>query len=122
MQQQDKFLNNSAPVALVRGAEMRLLEAEGALRGSDIGGAFTKINAARAIHSGLVPLPPSGDLAAAWATLRKERGAVLWLEGRRLWDLSRWFAATGPAHDETLQGRAKCLPIGRGELDTNPNV
>jgi len=121
MQQQDKFRSNSAPVALLHGSEMRLLEAEHALRGNDIGGAFAKINSERAFY-GLTALPTPADLATAWATLRHERGAVLWLEGRRLWDLSRWLAATGPAHDEILRGRALCLPIGRVELNTNPNL
>ena len=121
MQQQDKFTSNSAPVALVRGTEMRLLEAENALRGNDIGGAFARINAARAFY-GLAAIPAPAYLTTAWAIFRRERGATLWLEGRRLWDLSRWFAATGPAHDETLRGRAQCLPVGRVELDSNPNL
>ena len=30
-------------------------------------------------------------VAAAWTILQSERGLVLWLEGRRLWDLRRWF-------------------------------
>jgi hypothetical protein len=120
MQQQQRYTSVGQSVALAHGSETRLLEAENALMAGNIGGAFAAINAERAFY-GLAPLTP-GDLATAWATLRQERGAVLWLEGRRLWDVSRWFVATGPAHDATLAGRAQCLPIGRTELNTNPNL
>ncbi len=121
MQQQNKYTDIAQSVPLVHGTEMRLLEAENALMAGDIGGAFTSINTERAFY-GLPPLAVPADLTTAWATLQLERGAVLWLEARRLWDLSRWFAATGPEHNDTLNGRATCLPIGQTELQSNPNL
>jgi hypothetical protein len=100
---------------------MLTLRAELALASGDTATEMQLLNQVRAFYS-IAPLPHPPDLATAWADLRSDRGHTLWLEGRRYWDLQRWFAATGPEHDGTLNGRAKCLPIGRTELQTNPNL
>ena len=70
----------------------------------------------------MTPLTAPADVATAWPILEKEKGAVLWLEGRRLGDLRRWYLETGPAHNAFLEGRDKCLPISLAELQTNPNL
>jgi hypothetical protein len=49
----------------------------------------------------------------------RERGAVLWLEGRRLWDLRRWLAS---GRNTALQGRSTCVPISLEEIGANPNL
>ena len=71
-----------------------------------------------------VGLEPAGaaDAAAMWAVLQDERGAVLWLEGRRFWDLRRWAEDTGPARNSFLDGRDRCVPISQSERASNANL
>lgn len=118
---QAKYKDLGADIAIAKGTEMLMIRAENALRGSDIAGAFTFINQQRAV-SAMTALTAPADLPTAWATLEKEKGAVLWLEGRRLGDLRRWYAESGPAHNTFLEGRDKCIPISLNELQTNPNL
>ncbi|HZS57760.1 MAG TPA: RagB/SusD family nutrient uptake outer membrane protein [Gemmatimonadaceae bacterium] len=120
-QAQEKYLSDSSYLPLTKGTEMLTLRAELALGGGDITTEMQLLNQVRAFY-GIAPLATPADVGTAWADLRFERGHTLWLEGRRYWDLQRWFAATGSAHDTTLTNRAKCLPIGRTELQTNPNL
>jgi hypothetical protein len=47
---------------------------------------------------------------------------VVWLEGRRLWQLRRWSVDAGPAHSSFLDGRATCIPISQQETQSNPNA
>jgi len=119
--QQQKYEDNSSDVALTKGTEALLIRAEAALRSSDMATAYARMNEARAFY-GMDPLTPAADLAGAWADLRYERGATLWLEGRRFGDLRRWYAESGPAHDDSFNGRDTCLPIARAERLSNPNL
>lgn len=114
---QTKYKTLAAPVALTKGIEMLMLRAEAALRSNDVNGAMTLINAQRATFS-LAPLTAT-TADAAWTILQSERGHVLWLEGRRLWDLRRWFAE---GRNTFLQGRDKCLPPSADEQASNPNL
>ncbi|HEX3160808.1 MAG TPA: RagB/SusD family nutrient uptake outer membrane protein, partial [Gemmatimonadaceae bacterium] len=118
--QQKKYVDLGAPIPLVTGVAMRTLQAEAALRGNDINGMTGHLNAART-HFGMTGLAVPANLTDAWSVLRYERGATTWLEGRRLWDLSRWYAETGPAHDDFMANRSKCLPVSEDEMQTNPN-
>jgi starch-binding outer membrane protein, SusD/RagB family len=77
-------------------------------------------NQGRAVHN--LPALSAATAAEAWPILQRERGAVLWLEGRRVRDLRRWLQESGPAHNPTLANRDSCVPIGRSELLTNPNL
>jgi len=120
MYQQNKFEDNASDVALSKGTEMLLVRAEAALRSNDITGAYGFMNQARDVY-GMDHLTEAADVAAAWADLRYERGATLWLEGRRLEDLRRWYAESGPAHDDTLSGRDTCIPISEAEKLANHN-
>jgi hypothetical protein len=118
---QKKYTTLGSPIPLVHGTEMLMLRAEAALRTADIAGSFALINQQRAAYSmTALAIPP--DLASAWTTLEVERGATVWLEARRLWDLQRWNAATGPSHNAFLDGRAKCMPIALSETQTNLNL
>jgi hypothetical protein len=105
---------------VVKGTEMRLIQAEAALRKSDIAGAFNFINQARANYK-MAALQNAPDIATAWKTLEFERGATLWLEARRLWDLRRWYYDPGPAKNAFLQGRDRAVPVSLEEYQTNPN-
>jgi hypothetical protein len=119
--QQQKYLSTSDDIALTKGTEMLMIRAEAALRGNDIPGAYTHMNAARAFY-GMAPLAVAGNATDAWKDLRFERGATLWLEGRNFTDHRRWFAETGAAHDPAFEGRAKCAPIARAERLSNSNL
>lgn len=121
MFQQQKYTGGGDNIPLVKGTEMLILRAEAALRNNDIPGAFALINQERA-HDGMPDLPIPGSLAEAWTTLHFERGAVTWLENRRLWDLRRWFAESGPAHHDFMSGRDSCIPISEEEINSNPNI
>lgn len=116
-----KYTSLDADMPLAKGTEMLMLRAEAALRDGDIDGAMALITEQRAFY-GLDPLPMPAGTEEAWDVLQAERGAVLWLEGRRLWDLRRWYAETGPAHNDFLEGRDKCIPISEEERNSNPNL
>ncbi|AMW06241.1 RagB/SusD family nutrient uptake outer membrane protein [Gemmatimonas phototrophica] len=114
---QRKYTTLGDPVALARGSEMLLLRAEAALRNNDVTNAMLFINQARAVST--LPALTATTVDAAWTILMRERGAVLWLEGRRLWDLRRWLAS---GRNTTLQGRSTCVPISLEEIGANPNL
>lgn len=121
MYQQLKYTSLDDDIPLAKGTEMRMIEAEAALRNGDIEGTFRLINQQRAFNK-MAPLTAPSTLEEAWRILQKERGAVLWLESRRFWDLRRWFNETGPAHNAFLKERDKCIPISQNELNSNPNA
>jgi hypothetical protein len=114
---QRKYTTLGDPVALVRGTEMLLIRAEERLRANDVTAAMGFINQERASYS--LPALSATTVTDGYTILMRERGAVLWLEGRRLWDLRRWFAE---GRNTFLQGRDKCLPISSEELGANPNL
>jgi starch-binding outer membrane protein, SusD/RagB family len=118
---QKKYPDLGADIPLVKGTEMLMLRAENALRNNDITAAFGFINQQRVVYK-MTALPVPATLAEAWTIFEKERGAVTWLEARRLWDLRRWNAETGPQHNSFLDGRAKCIPISKEETLANPNL
>jgi len=117
---QAKYVDLGADIPVVKGTEMRLLQAEAALRKGNIASAYDFMNQARANYK-MATLTPAADLTTAWQTLEFERGATLWLEARRLWDLRRWGVDPGPAKNTFLQARDKAVPISLEEYQTNPN-
>lgn len=114
---QRKYNTLGDPVALAKGTEMLLLRAEAALRSSNVASAMTFINQERATFT-LAALT-ANTVNEAFTILMRERGALLWLEGRRLWDLRRWLAE---GRNSTLQGRSTCVPISLEEQGANPNL
>jgi len=118
---QAKYTTLGSAIPLVKGTEMLVLQAEAALRNNDIPTAFTLINQERAQYK-MTALATPTDINAAWRTLEFERGAVVWLEARRLWDLRRWYVDPGPAHNDFLNGRDKSIPVSQSEFQTNPNL
>jgi starch-binding outer membrane protein, SusD/RagB family len=126
---QRKYTDAGADIPLVKGTEMLVLRAEEALRRSvpDIVAARDLMNQVRR-HHGMsdLPLTATQDLATTWRTLHMERGATVWLENRRFWDLRRWFAegSSSPAYDPFLADReqGRCIPISQNEVNANPNV
>ena len=93
---------------------MRVLQAEAALRKGDYAAAEDYLNQARAKWN-MEPLTLPTTPAEAWATLRFERYATLWLEGRKLWDMRRWRVEGAPMEDPLRSGRDLCFPISQNE-------
>jgi hypothetical protein len=131
MFQQQKYKTVDDDFPLTKGTEMLVLRAEAALRNNDLSGAKALLDQARA-HYGMAPLSATSMATpdSAWSTLHYERAATVFLENRHLWDVRRWYAETGPAHDDYLhqwapQGqdvRDSCMPISREEARSNPNI
>jgi hypothetical protein len=121
---QKKLVGLGADIPLVKGTEMLILRAEAALRANDVPGAIALINQERAFYNtAATPLPAltATTAAEAWPILQKERGAVTWLETRRLWDLRRWNAEAPPIKSTYLDSRDKCIPVSLNEKQSNPN-
>ena len=123
-----KYTERTSPINLSTGREMRLVEAELALRAGDWPAAMTKINGVRTTvisDSTGLPLAPSPatNITEAWTALKRERGIELWLEARRLGDERRWVESSTPGDMEDMSDRVRlCFPIGLGERRANPNV
>ena len=137
---QEKYPTRDDDIPLVKGTEMRLIEAEAALMAGDLAGAMAKINEMRA-HHGLDPLESDGTIGSitggdggganltsmsGWDILDRERHLTLWLEGRRLWDLHRWdhphLDGGGVVYEATVARRASCMPISLDECQVNEKV
>ena len=131
---QQKYTAYGSAIRLASGREMRLVEAEVALRNSDITAAMILINGIRTtVNSRLngQPLQPwtASTLREAWDALKRERSIELWLEARTMGDLRRWIAdgtypamfTIGPENDVANRIRL-CMPITRGERQTNSNL
>ena len=119
---QTKYLERGSDVPVTHGAEMLVLRAEAALRAGDIAGMTDRLNDSRALErwNGLLdPLPVPASVDEAWEVFMFERLATIWLEHRGFWDRARWF---DEGRDDSLEGRAKCFPIGQKEVDSNPNI
>jgi|APMI01.1.fsa_nt_gi hypothetical protein len=114
---QRKYITLGDPVPLAKGTEMLLIRAEAALRANDVSGAMGFINQERAASS--LPALTATTVDQGYTILMRERGAVLWLEGRRLFDLKRWLAE---GKNSALQGRSTCIPISQEEAGSNPNL
>lgn len=117
---QTKYNSPTAPINLVSGWEMRLIEAEAKLVASDVAGAMTLINKHR-LALGLAPWTAANE-TEAWTHLKRERGIELWIEGRRLGDFRRWATLNRPGTAEDMTGRDLCFPIPLSERETNPNL
>jgi hypothetical protein len=136
---QMKYEDLGGDIPLVKGTEMRLLEAENALMGGDLATFNAKVNEVRAFH-GLDPVTATsvgsitgGDMGGpnltsmnGWDILDRERHLTNWLEGRRLWDLHRWdhphLDGGGVVYAATVARRASCIPISDQECQTNEKV
>ena len=102
---------------------MRLIEAEAALNQGDWQGAMEIINDLRDA-AGVDPWTASNS-TEAWTHLKRERGIVLWMEGRRLGDYYRWNAAGTPGELDPLEvvspgshllNQDLCFPISQAEI------
>lgn len=137
---QEKYADLGADIPLVKGTEMRLIEAEAELAdGSpDATAAMAAINEVRAFHelsdlsapNGVGSTGPDGfQPGTAWYHLDQERFFTLWLEARRLNDLTRWDHPFqyGPGevdvvYEQKPSVRAVILPVAESECNNNGNI
>lgn len=141
-----KYTSRADNIAIVKGTEMRLIEAEAELLNGNIQGMVDLINEVRAFHAALnLPLIDPDTIETeeqAWELLMRESGLELWLEGRRLPNLRRWanqapgyvpfdvVRTTGPGGADTdprLNVVESATPylslmVSRNEKDSNPNL
>jgi hypothetical protein len=124
-----KMNTSASPIRLASGREMRLIEAEAKLRGGDVAGAVTTINAVRTNAGAPTITATTSD--EAWRLLKRERGIELWLEARRLGDMRRWKATNTPGALDPLEQPGAgshlkqqdlCFPISTSEKQTNPKL
>ena len=130
---QTKHDTDGADMELSSGPEMRLLEAENALRNGDMTTAVGLINDLRT-GAGVDPIAPA-SMDEAWSMLKREHAIEMWLEARRLPALRRWNEDGTPGDLQPLERvsgdlmsgshlvtRDFCFPISESEKQTNPNV
>ena len=125
-----KYDEKGDDINLSAGWEMRLIEAEALLREGSWEQAVAIMNERRT-SLGIAPWEPS-SLEEAWTAFKRERGAELWLEGRRMWDLRRWQMNDTPGALSPLEtpgeasylseNRTLCYPIPQEEREANPNI
>lgn len=141
---QEKYAEEGADIPVVKGTEMRLIEAEAALLAGDLATFTAKINEVRAVYdldpiaqpasAGALEYPnaydaTTGDVTApgvdGWSILDGERYLTLWLEGRREWDLHRWdhpFLDGGIVFWDSEPRRVSCWPLPDIECTLNQNL
>jgi starch-binding outer membrane protein, SusD/RagB family len=129
-----KFDSRNSPIPVVKGTEMRLIEAEAALvQNQDVETAVTRINEVRELHGLSAHNAADFDADSAWELLMKEKGLELWLEGRRIADLRRWAEIPGYVPFDVvredndnpinvLDVEAMCLEVSSNEINSNPNI
>jgi len=120
-----KYRDLGADIPFLHADEMRLIEAEVAWRGGNLGEAQTIMNGLRSVV-GLSPLPASADPDVVKQYLLNERLAELWMEGHRVVDLRRLgelrnvFAAMGDP--ERPASRPAMFPMDDDEARDNPSI
>lgn len=135
---QEKYQSYGADMPLVKGTEMRLIEAEAELNqdSPDLTAFEDKINEVRSHHGlgdapsptgvGSLNFPPTQD-DDAWSILDRERQLTLWLEARRLNDLARWdhpfLDGNGIVYTgNVVEKRVSVLPLAESECNNNDQV
>lgn len=110
---QDKYQVRQDDIPLATGWEMRLIEAEADLRSGNWSDALDGINYVRTAF-GMANATAANE-TETYAALSHERLVMMWLEGRRLFDLYRF-------DDPFLSGRDYCFPFADSEINSNDNL
>lgn len=118
---QNKYANLNAPLPIARWAEAQLIiaEAEGGQSAIDA------INRVRAKSN--VPALNAAETANLNATIIEERRKELFLEGARMWDITRFNIPFSPAIGSPFvrggfYGEVRCLPMPDVERLNNPSL
>jgi hypothetical protein len=108
-----------------------MIIAESKLRGGDVPGAMALVNALRT-DAGVTLRNTAITSDSAWTYMKEETLLEVFLEGRSLGYRRRWDGkGKDPATPGGLpallsmtdrKGSDTCFPIGRTELNTNPNL
>lgn len=118
---QDKYNQADSPIPVMSGAEMRLIEAEVDYQNGQLTDAVAQVNEERAFYG--LPAATATTATEVFQLIDHERFLVLWLSGRRLFDLDRWndpFLNGGTIVRQGVADRARCFPLSETECDTNP--
>lgn len=136
---QMKYDDYADNIPVVKGTEMRLLEAEYELLQGNYDEMVARINDVRDVH-GLDPVTETPDNDDdAWELLMKESGIELWLEGRRLPNFRRWMEVSTHSVGDGIPFRVvreddenpqyvlediegMFLRVSREEKEANPNL
>ncbi|MSR36489.1 MAG: RagB/SusD family nutrient uptake outer membrane protein, partial [Gemmatimonadetes bacterium] len=136
--------NPGTKMALARGTEMRLLQAEAILmtQPSNITGALALINQARTFYTSLTtkqPLVPyqATTLADTWTALKTERHIDGFGQAKRLFDIMRWTRDKTPGQhpwpnweplsaiftsEKPFSVEGICMVVPNTERLANPNI
>jgi hypothetical protein len=121
-----KYATNTAPMAVAKWAEARLILAESKLA-NDLQGAVDIINDLHA-KAGITPYDATGATPEqVRAQLLEERRRTLFLEGHRLGDIRRYNLPLDPAPGSPYvnggtYGDLRCFPLPDVERINNPNI
>jgi hypothetical protein len=125
------WTTRESSVAIFRGVDARMIEAEAQLRANDLLGALATLNAARATVPGLLPLLDPGTDAARVDQLFRERAFWQFGRGMRTGDLRRLIRQyqrpentvfpTGQWHKGGSYGTDVNVPVPFAEQN-NPNL
>jgi len=91
-----------SPIVNASGIEARMIEAEAALQGGDVGGWLGKLNTARATVAGLAPLTDPGSADARVDLMFRERAFWMFGTAHRIGDLRRLVRQYGRAITSTF--------------------
>jgi len=129
-----KHDQRDSPHELSSGWEMRLLEAENRLRNGQYDATTLELINRHRVELGLDPWAPTADADGYWEVYMRERGIELWLNGRRMMDLTRWYdhgissslldPLERPGHADSYLSANQTLayPIPDEEYETNENL
>jgi starch-binding outer membrane protein, SusD/RagB family len=125
------WLTRETDVALIRGVDSRMIEAEAQLRANSFGNALAIMNTARTTVTGLAPLVDPGTDAARINMLFRERAFWQFGRGYRTGDMRRLVRQysrapetvfpTGAWHKGGTYGVDVTIPVPFAELN-NPKV
>lgn len=132
---QTKYTSDDAGIELSSYEEMQLILAENEImNNNDIPAGMAIINALRTAAG--VGTETAATQAEAMTFLKREHAIEMWLEGRRLPAMRRWYVNNTPGDLQTLEEigdgdvstgshlttRHYCFPISEAEQDTNQNI
>lgn len=115
-----KYATPTSPIPMASWREAQLIVAEAELGQS----AVDRINALRTLAALPKYAPANLSDATIMAQIIEERRRELFLEGHRLYDMTRFNIpfATGTNHKGEPYGPITCHPLPEGERTANPNV
>ena len=134
---QTKYADDDAGIELSSYEEMQLIIAENEIMnngGAGLTAGMAIINALRTAAG--VGTEVAANQAEGMTFLKREHAIEMWLEGRRLPAMRRWFVNNTPGDLQPLEQigdgdtatgshlatRDFCFPISEGEQDTNLNI